>query len=368
MTQPWSQLAQRIVQAIHVQPGELIQLREGSGRFEVVQEIALALELRGATPAFEILPARYLERLWNEAPLDYLAQWDQHRLGWMEQYDRVIRLVGAAPKIGEVRQAGFQAWLRSTDRLTVREEARRLPFLVAAIPTAEEAAQLGLTVEELEAILLPALLATPEELRQAIAPVLGAVQGQRFTIRSGQDHELTLHHGDRRWHEDDGQLDDEDWARGAFVLNLPSGDIYTTVIEEATTGSLWLESMGEATEVTLHFEQGRIVEITAARGRDELHALFARHTGEPRRISHIGIGLNPYLHQPIGSTLVDEHIYGQLYFALGENRYMDGQNESSLNVDYLIPQATFLVDDRMIVADGKLVTDRTQGYGLDDRR
>jgi leucyl aminopeptidase (aminopeptidase T) len=325
MNQPWSQLAQRIVEAIDVQPGELIQIREGTGRYEIVQAVALAVELRGATPAVELLSARYLERLWNEAPLDYLAQWDQHRLGWMDQYHRIIRLVGADPSTGEVRQAGFQAWLRAIDRLTVCEEARRLPFLVAAVPTAEEADQLGLSLAELETILLPALLTTPEELRRAVAPVLAAVQGQRFTIRSGPGCELTLHHGDRPWHEDDGQLDNEDWARGAFVLNLPSGDIYTTVMETATTGSLWLAQAGGATAVTLHFEQGRIVQIKADHGAEELEALFARHTGEPRRISHIGIGLNPYLHQPIGSTLVDEHIYGQLYFALGENRYMGGQ-------------------------------------------
>lgn len=356
MNQPWPHLATRIVQAINVQPGELIQIREGTGRFEIVQEVALAVELRGATPAFELLPARYLERLWNEAPLDYLERWDQHRLGWMEQYHRVIRLAGADPEISKVRQEGFQAWLGAVDRLTGREEARRLPFVVVAIPTAERAAQAGMTLAELEAILLPALTATVEELRQAVASVLAAVQGQLFTIRSGQGHELTLHHGDRLWHDDDGQLDEEDWGRGAFVLNLPSGDIYTTVVEDATTGALWLERAGGATDVTLHFAEGRIVGIEAASGADELYALFARHTGEPRRISHIGIGLNPYLHQPVGWTLVDEHIYGQLYFALGENRYMGGQNESSLNIDFLIPKATFMVDERVIIQDGKLTT------------
>lgn len=355
MNQLWSQLAQRIVQAINIQPGELIQIREGTGRFDVVQEIALAVELLGATPAVELLPARYLERLWNEAPLDYLAQWDKHRLGWMEQYHRVLRLAGADPEIGMVRQEGFQAWLGAIHRLTLCEEERRLPYLVVAIPTAERAAQAGMTLAELEAILLPALAATVDELRQAVAPVLAAVQGQIFTIRSGQGHELTLHHGDRPWHEDDGQLDDEDWARGAFVLNLPSGDIYTTVVEAATTGSLWLDRAAGAVDVTLLFEEGRIVEFKAASGEDELHALFARHTGEPRRISHIGIGLNPYLHQPVGWTLVDEHIYGQLYFALGENRYMGGQNESSLNVDFTIPQATLLVDGKTVVEQGVVV-------------
>jgi len=35
--------------------------------------------------------------------------------------------------------------------------------------------------------------------------------------------------------------------------------------------------------------------------------MFDQHTGEPRCISHIGIGLNPYLKRMIGWPLVDEH-------------------------------------------------------------
>ena len=301
------------------------------------------------------MTAPYLHQLWNEAPLTYLAQWDQHRRGWMEAYHRVLRLQGDEPKIAEVRQTGFQAWLEATHRLTQREEERRLPFLVVAIPTAPRAEAAGLTLAELEEVMLPALAAPVAELRAANGRALAAIAGGSFAIRTGGGHLLTLQQGDRRWHEDDGLLDQEDWAKGAFVGNLPSGDIYTTVLEEATEGELWLPVMGEAQDVLLHFRGGRIIASEAARGGESLDALFARHKANPRRISHLGIGLNPYLHTPIGWTLVDEHIYGQLYFALGENRYMGGQNESSLNIDFIIPNATFLVDRRVIVAEGRLV-------------
>ena len=47
-------------------------------------------------------------------------------------------------------------------------------------------------------------------------------------------------------------------------------------------------------------------------------------------------------------------ITGHLFIAFGENRYMGGENESSLNVDYTLPGATLLVDDRIIVANGKV--------------
>ena len=83
--------------------------------------------------------------------------------------------------------------------------------------------------------------------------------------------------------------------------------------------------------------------------------MFDRRTGEPRRVSHIGLGLNPYLDRPIGWTLVDEQMRGCPLICFGENRYRGGQNESSLNVDFGFPGASLWVDDRLIVSEGEIV-------------
>jgi leucyl aminopeptidase (aminopeptidase T) len=162
-------------------------------------------------------------------------------------------------------------------------------------------------------------------------------------------------HGDRPWLTDDGLIDEADRARGAHVGNLPAGSVYTTVIEGATEGSLWLAQAGGATDVVLHFHDGRVDRIEAAAGAEGLRAMFDRHSGEPRRVSHIGLGLNPYLGAPIGWTLVDEQARGCLLICFGENRYLGGENTSSLNVDFALPGATLVVDGRAIVSEGKLV-------------
>jgi leucyl aminopeptidase (aminopeptidase T) len=107
--------------------------------------------------------------------------------------------------------------------------------------------------------------------------------------------------------------------------------------------------------VVLHFAGGRIERIEAAAGAEGLRALFDVHTGESRRVSHVGLGLNPYLHQLIGWTLVDVRIRGCLLICLGENRYLGGQNASSLNVHFAIPGATLQIDGRTIVSEGTIV-------------
>src|SRR4051812_21498993 len=93
-TAPWTAVANRAIECLGVQPGELIQIREHSGRFDALTEMALAVERAGATPLPELTPPEYLTRLLNEASRGYLAAWDRHRAEWMQQIDRVLVLDG----------------------------------------------------------------------------------------------------------------------------------------------------------------------------------------------------------------------------------------------------------------------------------
>lgn len=356
MDERWRRVADRLVQGLGVQPGELVEVRDGSGDLTLLLEVLLAVERAGATPQVLLLPAEYLQRLWSEVPREYLAHWDRHRAAGLRQADRVLRLLGVQPDPVRAPAEALEAWMGARHRLTVIEEERRLPFLLAVVPTPRGAEQLGLSPEQYQLILLPALEASAEVLQAEIERVLAAVRGgQRFSIHSGEGHVLHLEHGERPWLSDDGVIDAADRKRGAIVSNLPAGSIYTTVLEDRTHGSLWLPRTEEAEGVTLHFNGGRIERIEAERGAEGLAAMFDGHSGEPRRVSHFGIGLNPYLKQPVGDIIVDEHIHGCLFIALGENRYMGGQNESSLNVDYVHPAMTLEVDDRVIVSQGKVV-------------
>lgn len=351
----WQKIAQRIVQGLGVQPGELIEVRDCSGSLGVLQEISLAIERIGATPLLQFLPGDYLERLLVEVPQKTLAHWGDYRQEWLKQIQRILVLAGIGADLGHVPQEMLETWDQVQFQLNCIEEGRRLPYMLVAIPTERQAQLLGLSYDRLAEVLLPALEASVEELQHEIRRVLAKTgTGRAITIHTGDQHVLQLEHGDRRWLSDDGAIDETDQKAGAIVSNLPAGSIYTTVIEDKTHGSLWLPRAGEAEDVVLRFHAGRIVDIEARRGADILAKELDRHEGEPRRVSHIGLGLNPYLETPIGWTLVDEHIHGYLFLALGENRYMGGQNESSLNVDYALADATLRVDDQTIVLNGKV--------------
>jgi leucyl aminopeptidase (aminopeptidase T) len=352
----WDQLAQRIVSGLDLQPGELIELRDRAGNQRLLHALALAVDAAGATPLTQIMTADYLERLLQSASVEHLSSWDRQRAAWAAQVDRVVVLGGAAPDLASATPEARAAFFAAEGRIEAITDARRLPFLVVAVPAVSKAAQLGIDHGALEQHMMPALLLDQAALQAEIEHVLLAAEaGERLVIRSGQGHELRLERGDRPWMGDDGRIDPADRARGAVVSNLPAGSIYTTVIEESAEGSLALPVAGPARLVVLHFSAGRISAIEAASGGAALEAFFDSHSGEPRRISHIGIGLNPQLRRPIGWTLVDEHVHGCMFIAFGENRYMGGQNESSLNIDYVVPEATILVGDQLLVEAGQLM-------------
>lgn len=354
-THDWTALARRIIAGLSVRRGELIELRDHAGLPDLVYELAYQVDLLGATPLLSVAPPDHMRRLFDSALPDDLHTYDRHRASWLQQVDRVAVLTSGG--LGQVNPSGLNAWLEADARLTDIEEARRLPMLFVAVPTPARADELGLTLDQLTDRLFPALTAEIVILNRAIdkarKPLTSA---QTLTIRSGDGLIFTAQRGDRPLHADDGFIDDDDRQRGAIVSNLPAGSLYTTILEPTATGQLHFPQFLAAREVTLTFTEGRISHITAA---DPAHAallndLFNEHTGEPRRISHIGLGLNPFVTHPLGWTLVDEHVSGMLFIAFGENRYMGGQNESSLNLDVVLPNATLLADATPIVTAGRL--------------
>jgi leucyl aminopeptidase (aminopeptidase T) len=266
----------------------------------------------------------------------------------------VLVLGGSEQGFGRAPDTRMGLWQEAASRLARLEEQREVTYLLAAIPNEAQACKLGLDLQALDDIVLPALQMDARTLRAEIDRALALAEGGwRVTVRSGPGCVLHLERGDRPWKSGGGGKESgKGWVNDGG--NLPGGSIFTTVLEGKTEGSLWLPRAAGASEVVLHFVRGRVARIEAASGAGELEALFGAHSGEPRRVSHVGVGLNPALRRPIGWTLVDQHIRGAFFIAMGENRYMGGKNASSLNIDWCSPQATVEIDGRVLVEEGRL--------------
>lgn len=210
-------------------------------------------------------------------------------------------------------------------------DERGMLTLVVALPSRAVASALGRSVDELDAVVFPAILADIAEARERCLAAAAAVEASPTVTVRTDGCLLTLDRSRRVVHCDDGVIDSDDRDSGAVVSNLPAGSVYWTVIEEATRGSVRLED-------------GTMLTFDAA-GR----VASGEFVGE--RVSHVGLGLNPMLTEPLGWTIVDEHIGGRLFLALGENRYMGGANASTINVDLLVADAANLAVGAMPVLE-----------------
>jgi aminopeptidase len=140
-----------------------------------------------------------------------------------------------------------------------------------------------------------------------------------------EDTDLRLRVDGRRWINSDGRR------------NMPSGEVFTGPLEQSASGTIRFtipsHAAVEVEDVELRFRDGEVVAARAVRGDDYLQWMLRTDPGA-RVVGELGIGTNPGIDRPTGSTLLDEKIAGTVHLALGRS-YPEtgGTNASALHWD-----------------------------------
>jgi aminopeptidase len=112
------------------------------------------------------------------------------------------------------------------------------------------------------------------------------------------------------------------------------------------------------TRLRLRFEDGVVVEATAARGQEYLDQTLRVDEGA-RRLGEFAFGNNPRVDRCIQHTLFDEKMYGTVHLALGKSIPESlGVNESAIHWDMvcdLRQGSEIRVDGELFSKDGKFV-------------
>jgi len=160
-----------------------------------------------------------------------------------------------------------------------------------------------------------------------------------------------------------GLVDSGIFAAGGSWGNLPSGEAYCAPVEGTAEGKLvvepnWFPDLKE--EMTLVFRKGYVTEIIGG-GRivDEYRGLLDfKKKEEPylsrRNLAELGIGTNPNARRT-DNVLEAEKIKGTVHLAIGDNSHMGGKVTSDLHQDFIIPKPTLILDDEIVMKDGKLL-------------
>jgi len=153
------------------------------------------------------------------------------------------------------------------------------------------------------------------------------------------------------------------WINSDGKTNMPSGEIYTTPVENSLNGyyksSFPSTKYGKEVDgIYLEFKDGKL--ITAKAEKNEKFFLELLETDQgARTVGEFGIGLNYNIQKSIKNILFDEKIGGTVHIALG-NAYPQtgGINKSSIHLDIIADlrdEGEMYFDNELIYKNGKFL-------------
>ncbi len=169
------------------------------------------------------------------------------------------------------------------------------------------------------------------------------LSGKEELVVKGSNVDLTLSIKDRAFINADG------------VDNMPSGEIFTSPIEDSVDG--WIRftypaiRQGREVEgVELKFNKGKVVDASAEKNEAFLLEMLEVDEGA-RYVGEFAIGTNKRINRFIKNILYDEKIGGTIHMALGAGfEEVGGKNRSGIHWDMICDMR----DGGQIFVDGEL--------------
>ena len=167
----------------------------------------------------------------------------------------------------------------------------------------------------------------------------------------GPETDLTLSVAGRKFLNGDGKH------------NMPCGEVFTGPVEDSANGSIYFGipvavAGREVSGVRLRFEGGRVVEASAEKGEEYLHAMLDADEGA-RYLGEIGIGTNYGIRRATKNILFDEKLGGTVHLAVGRSyEKTGGKNDSSVHWDLICDLregGELYADGEVLQKDGKFI-------------
>ncbi len=240
-------------------------------------------------------------------------------------------MAGAPAGKRAIRAAALADLNQTYFRRTGTRELRRN---LCQYPTQASAQEAGMSLADYRAFVFGACKLDAPDPRQAWLQVRARQQAitdrlnasTRFRYRNAHS-DITFTTEGRTWINSDGQT------------NMPSGEIYTSPVEDSVEGVIHFDypaiREGHTVEgVTLWVEAGEVQRWEAKRGQAYLDYIFS--LPGTRRFGEAAIGTNYDIDRLTRNMLFDEKIGGTVHMAIGQSyRQCGGKNESSVHWDLL---------------------------------
>ena len=345
----FKKLADMATTGLEIQPSQYVEIRGDTSMQECVDAVSLAVEKVGAVPCLNLTSIAHEAERIRTLSSDRLRQPSPFLLNLARTVDAVIVIERDWSSLAALCPAGkLEAWNQAVGLLVEQQESRRIPYCLIASPEAIGQDRLLVSTNEAYEAIEAAVSADADKIRELLGSAEEIIdKGRVLEIRT-RNHGCVRCDLGRPVYRSDGRL------HGSLVVNLPYGSLSFTVPEDSVEGTICFDRWREVRDLVVTFDGGRISGLSAANSPEAFADFVGTHSGDRDRISHMGIGVNPGIRRPTGLTTIDECKSGMVFVAFGENRFMGGQNQSTLNIDLVCSGATVLCDDRYLVREGRL--------------
>ncbi len=361
LTMDWDAMADRLVAQLAPEPGEKILLVARPGEFDAfIPPLRYALLKAGAVDlgVIDVIEEPYPED-WDAGVLGRNSE--SARAAYREillDVDGAIMLPGARPD--HAVYAALQDLLHEGIGRTIHFHWTQngSAFPVPGQPMPGQAA--------IDAVYQRALLETDYDVLDADQRrFVAAMRGAEVRVTTPRGTDIRFGIGDRPVNLGNGDASKARTDRGVILIDreieLPAGAIRVAPVEETVTGTIAFPPSqwnGRPVEgLRIRFERGRIVDVAATRGLDDVQGELAATPEPARAFREFALGFNPLLAVPDRNPWIPYYGYGAgvVRLSIGDNSELGGTVTGGYVRWNFFTDATVTVGDDVWVRDGQLV-------------
>jgi leucyl aminopeptidase (aminopeptidase T) len=365
LTLDYAAMAKRLVQQLALKPGERVMSIAHPGIFEDLEpyiryEVMRAggIDLGVVEVLREPVPESFDPAVLAKAAREARAHYKE----MFRNVDAAIMMPGATT--AHPAYLAMQDWLK--DDLVERRGRRTIHFHWVENGSAYPIAGQPLPSRvDIDRVYQRALVETDyAALAAAQRKFADALRSGEVHITSPSGTDLRFRAGDRPANLQNGDASQARAARGVVLIDheieLPAGAVRVAPIEESVEGVIaFPPSQWDGRPVdglTLRFARGRIVEITAASGRDAVEAELARNGDGARAFREFALGFNPLLAVPGRAPWIPYYGYGAgvVRLSLGDNTELGGNVTGGYVRWNFFTDLTVTIGGRTWVRNGKM--------------
>jgi aminopeptidase len=349
--------------SLAVKPGQKIVIRGPVDARPLILALEGQIWSRGGFPLTQLAFPESEELAYRHASDAMLAWTNELDVMAVERFDGLVLIQGeenprANDRVApERRRLALSAAMAARNLVMKRAAAGNFAWLAVHWPTAGWAQAAGMSTLDYQDLVFAACLPDLDDpvaywnaVEERQRGYIKSLDGARLIRIEADETDLSMSVAGRRF------------DNGCSRHNLPDGEIYTGPVEDSAEGRIRFPGRviyrgAEIRDMRFRFEQGLVVEATAASGQEHLLALLDSDAGA-RRLGEVALGLNAGIKELSGQILVDEKAGGTMHIALGNGYPQTGSiNRSALHLDLVLDTrkgGRVTVDGRTVLENGIL--------------